>query len=331
MAKKAAPDAFVIVLKREPDVYATALPGRWLLDHSTPSWRSQDPQKGFQRIVKKDRARQIARTVLDTHRTFPNAIVLATNLKRFKVSDQNELRLPAKVKFLVVDGQHRLWAQMYSKVQGTYPCVIHMGRSEQEMAKLFLEINDNQRRVPSSLRWDLYRLVRPDDQSKVMTVDIVYELATRKDSPFYSVGTDPVTIDLTGENPGLTIRQGSLAPEIRKIVNKHTKKIGGSFEDYLDLFIRFFAAIRSLDPSGWGRPESTFFKARVLRALLRVLSDLIEHEGKLDSLSTLKLRQQLSRIDVNELTQDRVRKVQGSAGVQDLYQLMLRQVLPETQ
>ena len=330
MAKKAAPDAFAVVLKREPDVYATALPGRWLLEHSTPSWRSKDPQKGFQRIVKVERARQIARIVLDTHRTFPNAVVLATNLKRFEVSDQNELRLPAKVKFLVVDGQHRLWAQMYSTVEGVYPCVIHMGRSEQEMAKLFLEINDNQRRVPSSLRWDLYRLVRPDDPSRVMTVDIVYELATRKDSPFYSVGTDSVAIDLTGEDPGLTIRQGSLAPEIRKIVSKHSKKIGGSFDDYLDLFIRFFAAIRSLDPSGWGRPESTFFKARVLRALLRVLSDLIEHEGELDSLSTSKLRKQLSRIDVNELTPDRVRKVQGSAGVQDLYQLMVGQVLSET-
>jgi hypothetical protein len=83
-----------------------------------------------------------------------------------------------------------------------------MDRTEQQMAALFLEINDNQRRVPSSLRWDLVRLVRSDDQATAMTADVVYELAQRKESPFYDVG-----IDLTGEKKELTIKQGSLAPE----------------------------------------------------------------------------------------------------------------------
>jgi hypothetical protein len=69
------------------------------------------------------------------------------------------------------------------------------------MAALFLEINDNQRRVPSSLRWDLVRLVRSDDQATAMTADIVYELAERKESPFYDVG-----IDLTGEKTAALVR-----------------------------------------------------------------------------------------------------------------------------
>ncbi len=86
------------------------------------------------------------------------------------------------------------------------------------MAALFLEINDNQRRVPSSLRWDLVRLVRPGDPAAVLTAEVVFELATRKESPFYAVG-----IDMTGEKP-LTIKQGSLAPEIRSIVGKHKRR-----------------------------------------------------------------------------------------------------------
>ena len=85
---------------------------------------------------------------------FPNAITLATDLKDFKSSDQG-IVLPKKVKFLVVDGQHRLWAQTFSEVDGQYACIIHLRKTEKEMAELFLEINDNQRRVPSSLRWDL--------------------------------------------------------------------------------------------------------------------------------------------------------------------------------
>ena len=330
MVKNVTPAAIGIVLGRDPYVYATALPGRWLLEHSTPSWRIRDPHRGFQRIVKERRAREIARTVLDMGRAFPNAITLATDVEEFSIGNDCALRLPARIKFLVVDGQHRLWAQRYSNVEGTYPCVIHTGQSEQGMARLFLEINDNQRRVPSSLRWDLYRLVRPGDKSKVMAADIVYELATRPDSPFYSVGTEPVAIDLTGEAQSLTIRQGSLAPEIKSIVSKHTKKFGDNLEDYLGLLIRFFTAIRSLDPTGWGQPRSTFFQARVLRALLRVLSDMIVQEGDVHSLTTLKLREQLTRIDPNTLAPENVRRVQGSAGVHDLYMQMRDQVVIQT-
>lgn len=99
---------------------------------------------------------------------------------------------------------------------------------------------------------------------------------------------------------------------------------------YLGLLIRFFAAIRSLDPTGWGQPRSTFFQARVLRALLRVLSDMIVQEGDVHSLTTLKLREQLKRIDPNTLAPENVRRVQGSAGVHDLYMQMRDQVVIQT-
>lgn len=310
-----------IVLNEEPRVYLAAIPGRWLLAHSTPSWRIDDPQKGFQRIVKEQRAKEIARTVLDTQRSFPNAITLATNTKTFNVVN-NTLEMPSNAKFLVVDGQHRLWAQKYSDIAGTYPCIIHMDRTEQQMAALFLEINDNQRRVPSSLRWDLVRLVQNVDRSTAITADIVYALATRKESPFYSVG-----LDLTGENKMLTIKQGSLAPEIKTIVSRHLKKkTGAEFEDYLNLLIRFFVAIRSLDPEGWGNPQSTFFKARVLRALLRVLSDILA-TTTIEKLTAERLRKMLAQIDQSTLTEAEVRRAQGSAGVQDLYTQMRNQVL----
>jgi DGQHR domain-containing protein len=311
-----------IVLREEPKVYLAAIAGRWLLSHSTPSWRAEDSEMGFQRIVKEARAKEIARTVLDTRRTFPNAITLATSKKAFEVTGCN-LHLPRNAKFLVVDGQHRLWAQKYSTVEGMYPCIIHMDRTEKQMAELFLEINDNQRRVPSSLRWDLVRLVRSDDQATAMTADIVYELAQRRESPFYDVG-----IDLTGEKKELTIKQGSLAPEIKTLVSRNLKRKGGStdFEDYLRLLICFFVAIRSLDPEGWGSTDSTFFKARVLRALIRVLSDMIAAMS-FDQLTTERMRTMLLRINQATLSEEAVRRAQGSAGVQDLYHQMRSQVL----
>jgi DGQHR domain-containing protein len=311
-----------ILLAEHPHVYLAAIPGRWLLAHSTPSWRIKDPQKGFQRIVKVQRAKEIARTVIDTHRAFPNAITLATDRELFRLSGK-ALDLPRTTRFLVVDGQHRLWAQEYSEVEAKYPCVIHMHRTEQQMASLFLEINDNQRRVPSSLRWDLVRLVRTEDQSTQMTADIVFELATRRESPFYSVG-----IDLTGEDKNTTIKQGSLAPEIRTLVSRNLKKHDGTFDDYFELLVRFFVAIRSIDPDGWGNPQSPFFRARVLRALLRVLSDLLYRQS-FARLSTEKLRGYLERIKPETLSNEELRRVQGSAGVQDLYETISQQLAAE--
>jgi DGQHR domain-containing protein len=307
-------------LQDSPPVYVAVISGRWLLDHTTPSWRAKDPIQGFQRIVKETRAKQIARTVLDRGRAFPNAITLATNVRSFKF-EGNEIVFPSKTKFLVVDGQHRLWAQKFSETDGQYACIIHLNKSEREMAELFLEINDNQKRVPSSLRWDLVRLVRPArDESAVMAADLVYELATREDSPFFT------SIDLTGEQPGEGIKQGSLAPEIKTLVSRSQKTLQPTFEEYASLLVRFFSAVRSLNPSGWGNTNSTYYKARVLRALVRVLVDLVLQSKQTEALTTPILFARLQKIDATTLSDERVRAAQGSAGVTDLYTEIAKQV-----
>ena len=309
-----------IQIQEDPPVYVTVLPGKWLLEHTTPSWRIKDPRRGFQRIVRAERAKQIARTVLDTRRTFPNAITLATNLKEFSRRGDSIL-IPKKSKFLVVDGQHRLWAQEFSQHEGWYACIIHLRKSEEQMAELFLEINDNQRRVPSSLRWDLVRLVRPSgDESSVIASDLVYELATRKDSPFY------FAIDLTGEKREVNIKQGSLAPEIKTLVSRTKKLFDVTIEDYAALLVRFFSAVRSLNPDGWGDPGSTYYKARVLRALLRVLTDIVNKHDSFDQVTTELMFELLKKIDPETLSEERVRSAQGSAGVIQLYQEMRNQL-----
>jgi DGQHR domain-containing protein len=307
-------------LQDSPPVYVIVISGRWLLEHTTPSWRLKDPMKGFQRIVKEDRAKQIARTILDRGRAFPNAITLATDARDFKRSD-GQIVIPDKAKFLVVDGQHRLWAQKFSEKDGQYACIIHLNKSEKEMAELFLEINENQRRVPSSLRWDLVRLVRPEgDEAAVTASEIVYALVEREDSPFH------ISIDLTGEQKDLSIKQGSLAPEIKTLVTKARKIHNPTFDEYVSLLIRFFSAVRSLNPGGWGDPTSTYYKARVLRALIRVLTDLVLKAASLEELTALFLREKLEKIDPSTLSEEKIRAAQGSAGVTDLYEAMKKQV-----
>ena len=309
-------------LQAKPRIYVTALPGPWLLKRATPSWRIKDPEKGFQRVVKEERAKKIAITVLDQQRTFPNAIVLATDQAAFEKSD-GKLTIPTKSRFLVVDGQHRLWAQRFSDFEANYACVVHMGLSEVEMATLFLEINDNQKRVPSSLRWDLVRLVRPDDDPHAITAtELIFELSTDKASPFFQ------RIDLTGEQKELSIKQGSLAPEIKTLVSNRSAGIRRlDFEKQYEVLVNYFTAIKSLDSEGWRAATSPFYKARILRALLRLLPDIAKTLGnKPEEISAAAYRKVLERIKKASLETDAIRAAQGSAGMKEIYDVIRRQL-----
>jgi DGQHR domain-containing protein len=314
--------AQALSLQAEPLIYLAVIPGRWLLEHCTPSWRIKDPKRGFQRIVKDDRARAIAIAVLDQQRSFPNAIVLATDRDSFLFAGPL-IEVPHAVRFLVVDGQHRLWAQKFSAYDASYACVIHMGLSEVQMAQLFLEINDNQKRVPASLRWDLVRLVRPeDDPHAIASAELVYRLATDRASALYQ------RIDLTGEQTEISLKQGSLAPEIRTLVSMKSPGLRDyPFETQYEILLRYLAAIRASDPDGWRGATSAFYRARVLRALLRLLPALTKKiKGKPESISPNEYKEYIDKIEKSSLADDAIRALQGSAGMKQIAGLLKSQM-----
>lgn len=309
-------------LQAQPLIYLTVLPGQWLLHHSTPSWRIKNPKKGFQRVVKEERAREIAISVLDQQRTFPNAIILATNSAAFAKVD-GRLELPRDVRFLVVDGQHRLWAQRFSSYEAQYGCVIHMGLSEVDMARLFLEINDNQKRVPSSLRWDLVRLVRPDDDPYAIAAsELIWELSNDRSSPLYQ------RVDLTGEQKEISLKQGSLAPEIKTLASMRPRGLRGlTFDTQYEILMRYLTAIRACDPDGWRAASSPFYRARVLRVLLRLLPLLIKNLGRdPEKIGPAEYKKYLDRIDKESLSPEAIRAAQGSAGIKQIFDLLKKQV-----
>lgn len=306
-------------VQASPPVFVARIPGKWLLQHVTPSWRIKDPIQGFQRIVNEQRAIQIARTVLDQERAFPNAIILATDQKRM-TSNGIHLALSDRAHFLVVDGQHRLWAQNFSEYDAPYVCMLHMDLDEQEMAKLFVEINDNQKRVPSSLRWDLVRLVRDQDQSQIRASDLVYELATSEASPLHQ------RIDLTGETKELKLKQGSLAPEIEWLVKRAPlRDVGMDLQS--ECLIDFFTAVRDCDPEAWDNAESNLYSNRIIRALLRTIPEILTREeiGPKD-VSPDTFYAYLSHIDLNSLDPVEIRGQQGSAGMNAIYATIAAQI-----
>lgn len=308
-------------IQDSPRIYVAAISGKWLLERTTPSWRIDDPETGFQRIVRESRAREIALAVLDQNRTFPNSIVLATDRPEFDRKNATLLIRP-DTKFLVVDGQHRLWAQKFSSYEATYSCIIHTAFSEIDMARLFLEINDNQKRVPSSLRWDLVRLVRPeDDPEAVAAAEMVFLLTTDETSPLYQ------RIDLTGEQSEIQLKQGSLAPGLRPLFSKRSPLFALSFDQQYQVIMHYFVAIREIDRDGWGKEDSPFYRARVLRALLRLLPDIINDINQDKTTLTYQhFLTYLERIEATSLNPDAIRAVQGSAGMKAIYDQIHTQV-----
>jgi DGQHR domain-containing protein len=313
-------------LQREPRIYVARLPGIWLLAHTSPSWRIENPVEGFQRIVREDRARAIATAVLEQQRTFPNAIVLATDAYSFRVDREGFITIPAKARFLVVDGQHRLWAQKFSSFVAEYACLLHMGLSEVQMARLFLEINDNQKRVPSSLRWDLVRLVRPeDDPVAIAATEMVLLLATDDQSPLFQ------RVDLTGEQAEIQLKQGSIAPELKRLLGLGPRSPlqGLSFDGQYEVVLRFLAAVRDLDPDHWGTSKSPFYGARILRALVRLLPEIAASTRKdPTSLTVTDFFSLLKRIKKASLDTEAIRQAQGNAGIAAIYKQLRKQIFP---
>lgn len=317
-------------LQDEPSIVVAAIPGKWLLQRSTPTWRIDNPERGFQRMVSEQRARSIALAVLEERRSFPNAIVLATDLKDLKI-ERCQAEIPKRTKFLVVDGQHRLFAQQYSEYDAPYCCVIHLGMTEQEMARLFVEINDNQKRVPSSLRWDLVRLVRDDitDPHGVRASDLVYSLAMEDErSPLFQ------RVDLTGENKSIALKQGSVAPELKKLVSAKKSPLQDvGFDVQYETILSYVSAIRDLDRDRWKSGESDLYKARVFRALLMLLPQIIEglleeYDGTADltDLRSGDFHSYLELIDLRSLDPEVIKSKQGSAGIKDIYLMLEKQI-----
>ncbi|MFP8779815.1 DGQHR domain-containing protein [Hydrogenophaga sp. RWCD_12] len=310
-------------VQSSPEILSAVIPGSWLLTHCTPTWRKDQPVAGFQRVVDPERAQTIAVAVLDQQRTFPNAIVLATDIKSSRVHD-GSVSLPDNSRFLIIDGQHRLYSQKFSEFDAPFICVIHFGLTEKEMAELFLEINDNQKRVPSSLRWDLFRLTRPDeDPIGVRTSDLVFDLASSKESALYQ------RIDLTGEQPGISLKQGSVAPAIKALISTAKAPLHGlGYEVQLKLILDFVAAMRECDTQGWDSAESPLYGARVFRAVLRLFGDIATDLGKdVAQMNAADFFQYLSKIDLSTLNAEAIKASQGSAGIKAIYDMLVEQVL----
>lgn len=160
-------------------VYAFSVNAHDLLFRAFVSHREihEEDNAGYQRMIKRSRLNKIKKYIVQFKR-FPTPIVVAFERNSgadFKPAAKAEfpglgkLVLPGKLGSIqVIDGQHRLFG--YTKVERSEDHVIHVlaykDANKIDPAKMFVEINSEQKPVKPDLLWELYPYTRSADHPR---------------------------------------------------------------------------------------------------------------------------------------------------------------------
>ena len=160
-----------LIQQGEKQFYSVTMPTNVLANCCFVTSRSENPHDGFQRVLDKKRAQDIANYIDSGEGTIPGSIIL---------SAQPEAKLNVLVRgktieftftpkaFLVLDGQHRVFGFSLAETALRVPVVIYSGLSHVEEARLFIDINTKQRQVPNELLLDIKQLAQRENDRDIL-------------------------------------------------------------------------------------------------------------------------------------------------------------------
>lgn len=140
--------------------YLTSMSSKELFDISFISRRAENKDAGFQRLLNKARAKMITKYI-EQGGTIPSPIITSLQPNIIYKYEKNMLSFYSEENSLMVlDGQHRLYGMNDLENQIQVPVVIFVGLEVDEEAKLFIDINTNQKGVPTALLLDIKKIAK---------------------------------------------------------------------------------------------------------------------------------------------------------------------------
>jgi DGQHR domain-containing protein len=137
--------------------------------------REENPQQGFQRVLDRDRAEQIANYIDSGFGSIPSSIVLSAQpeaqlniIGRGKTLEFQD----SQKAFLVLDGQHRVYGFSLAETALRVPVVIYNGLTRQDETRLFIDINTKQRPVPNELLLDIKKLAEYESDTEHLLAEL---------------------------------------------------------------------------------------------------------------------------------------------------------------
>jgi DGQHR domain-containing protein len=166
--------------------YTLTVPSDVLAETCFVSNRYDDPDQGFQRLLDKKRAEEIAAYIDTGLGTIPSSIVLSAqpdaDLRVIGKGKTIEFRNTRKA-FLILDGQHRVYGFSLAKTSLRVPVVVYNGLSRKDESRLFIDINTKQRPVPNELLLDIKKLAEYESDVERLLGEVFDLFKGRTDSP----------------------------------------------------------------------------------------------------------------------------------------------------
>lgn len=151
--------------------YSVTMPTDVLSNCCYVTSRNEAPKEGFQRVLDKRRAQDIADYIDSGEGTVPGSIILSAqpDAKLSVVGRGKTVEFTYTPKsFLVLDGQHRVYGFSLAETALRVPVVIYSGLSHTEEARLFIDINTKQRQVPNELLLDIKQLAQRENDRDLL-------------------------------------------------------------------------------------------------------------------------------------------------------------------
>lgn len=164
-----------LILQAQKQFYSVTIPTDVLALCCFVTTRDENPEQGFQRVLDKKRALDIAKYIDLEEGTIPGSIILSAQpdaqLRLIGGGKTIEFTFDPK-SFLVLDGQHRVYGFSLAETAVRVPVVIYSGLTPTEEARLFIDINTKQRQVPNELLLDIKQLAEREDKKEIILREI---------------------------------------------------------------------------------------------------------------------------------------------------------------
>ena len=294
---------YVVTQFAEHSIYTFAMRVGDLLQMQYVASRGVSTEQGaVQRILNKSRVDAISRFVLAGN-TFVNTFILNwTDTQYMPKVKKETLILPLQGRFAqMLDGQHRMAGlqeavNQKAEVADMEVLVsLFIGLNTKEAAKIFLNINSEQKPVPRSLIYDLFGEAYDDPESAITRVtDIVAFLNETEGSPYYG----------RVHYPGKPNSQNLIDLAIMVNAMKPAFERNGTFNQLSEIEIQqkillnFYSVIYKKYEDIWDKPkENLFLRAAGFSGAFDFLTGTLLQQCQTDRKFTVAHMESLMKLD----------------------------------
>ena len=265
----------------------------------------------YQRLIKKNRLSKVRKFINDGG-YFPNSLIISIesggrglqfDVSGTKVDGAHSklgvLHLPKKYRSAyIIDGQHRLYGYSDSNFATTnsIPVVAFVDLDRSEQIKLFMDINENQKAVPKTLRvtlnadmlWDSSDF---NERRQALRSKIAQMFGEEETSPLMGrvvIGEDEKSSIrcITVEAIQTALRKSNFMSQFGKkncIIKDGTFDVGNN-QDTCELLYPFLEGclryVNNEVPEEWERGDNNYgvlTMNRGIQAVIRVINDIVNH------------------------------------------------------